>query len=121
MSAENSRGSEFFATQAFESEALRDAFADGWKTWERDGYSAGIHVPARIADPGDRSLRQLEPGQTTVDGLVSEAAQRRRSGFALIAFDAPIGVPGSYLELARRHWPLPEDATFVDWLPAALQ
>lgn len=45
----HARGSEFFATRTFESEALRETFADGWKTWERDGYPAGSRVPARFA------------------------------------------------------------------------
>jgi hypothetical protein len=213
----SARGSEFFSTRAFESEALREDYADGWKTWERDGYPAGSRVPARlatralsrrrflvgetpwelrlsavhveqplawiewapllappgvaagserdelhetespvqqrrdasmrrafrpsipeliicadwskhparrrawIADPRDRSLRQIASSQATVDTVIVEAAQRRGDGFALIAFDAPIGVPRSYFELARQHLSLPKAATFVDWLPVALR
>lgn len=42
----SARGSEFFTDCWFESDALRDPFADGWRTWERDGYPAGQQVPA---------------------------------------------------------------------------
>ena len=40
------RGAEFFASDAFETLALREPYIDWWTSWERDGYPAGSTVPA---------------------------------------------------------------------------
>jgi hypothetical protein len=76
---------------------------------------------AWIADPVRRTLSPLGAAGPTVESLVGAAQRCRSSGFALIAFDAPIGVPSSYLVAARPYLGLSDTATFVDWLPAALE
>ena len=52
--------------------------------------------------------------------LVEAGVCMLRGSFVLVAFDAPIGIPASYLDAARTVFDMEARATFVDWLPAAL-
>jgi len=76
---------------------------------------------AWLADPVRRRIGPLSVERPTVEVLVDAAERYRAGGYALVAFDAPIGVPASYLAAARSMVGLPDDATFVDWLPTALR
>jgi hypothetical protein len=75
------------------------------------------------AAPATKAVRRLEPAPAepwTVARIVERATQLvGPSGSALVSFDAPIGVPESYLDAARAAFGAPADATFLDWLPRA--
>ena len=75
---------------------------------------------AWIADPRELRLRPLRASSLTVRTLVEAAECTLREGFVLVAFDAPIGVPASYLDAARPILNMEARTTFVDWLPIAL-
>lgn len=74
---------------------------------------------AWIAEPRASRLRPLLGRSWTFRTLVQAGASELREGFVLVAFDAPIGVPASYLDAARTIFDLEDRATFIDWLPAA--
>jgi len=71
-----------------------------------------------LADPEARVLRRLAGQNWTVSGLTEEAS--RWTGFSLISFDAPVGVPSSYFAAAKRAMGADAARTFMDWLPDAL-
>jgi hypothetical protein len=73
---------------------------------------------AWLADPAERLLQHLPGKSWTVEALADEASRRSRS--SLIAFDAPIGVPESYLAAALKKAGT-HAATFIEWLPNALE
>jgi alkylated DNA nucleotide flippase Atl1 len=75
---------------------------------------------AWIAEPQKLRLRPLHGASWTLETLVQAGMRARRNEFVLVAFDAPIGVPASYLDAARSMFDMEDRATFVDWLPAAL-
>jgi alkylated DNA nucleotide flippase Atl1 len=75
---------------------------------------------AWIAEPQELRLRPLRASSLTVRTLVEAAECTLREGFVLVAFDAPIGVPSSYLDAARTILNMEDRTTFVDWLPIAL-
>jgi hypothetical protein len=74
---------------------------------------------AWLVDPAERVLRRLPQTDLTLSFLAAEA--ERHEGFRLIGIDAPIGVPASYLVAARSAFGVPPDASFLDWLPVALE
>jgi len=76
---------------------------------------------AWLGDPRERRLRRLSARAWSVASIIENCARHSERGFALVAFDAPIGVPASYLDAARSIFALPKSATFVDWLPKALE
>jgi hypothetical protein len=73
--------------------------------------------------PGRAVAREPPPkGGWTVSELMKAGMRRRRDGPVLIGFDAPLGVPKSYLDVAIST--VPEWAGckgFVDWLLVASQ
>jgi hypothetical protein len=75
---------------------------------------------AWLADVHERRLRRLPGRAWSVESVIETGARHRKGAFALVAFDAPIGVPASYLNAARPIFDVRDSATFVDWLPAAL-
>ena len=76
-----------------------------------------------VATPATAEIRRMEPtpGDPWTIGRVLEHTTRLvgTAGSALVAFDAPIGVPESYLAAARADLGMSEAATFLDWLPLA--
>lgn len=75
---------------------------------------------AWLAEPEERRLRPLRGSSWTFRMLVEAGVCMLRGSFVLVAFDAPIGIPASYLDAARTVFDMEARATFVDWLPAAL-
>ena len=77
--------------------------------WSRDLASREVYA----ASPQERRVWRLEPPDRgwTVEAVVrdAQAAANSRRGVALIGFDAPIGVPSSFLNAARCR-------TFLEWL-----
>jgi hypothetical protein len=74
------------------------------------------------ADAKERAVCREQPpaGNWTVAYVISRAEELRKDGTVLVAFDAPIGVPRTYLEAAALE--LEECRackTFVDWVLAA--
>jgi Pyridoxamine 5'-phosphate oxidase/Protein of unknown function (DUF429) len=80
--------------------------------WSGDARRRAVWV----ALPEERTVGRLDAAPT-VPGLV--AAARQIGGGVLIGIDAPIGVPRSYLEAARRSWGL-DGASFLEWLAVAV-
>ena len=76
-----------------------------------------------VAAPATKEVRRLEPtpGTPWTVARVLERTTRLvgTAGSALVSFDAPIGVPESYLDAARTDFGGPAAATFLDWLPLA--
>jgi hypothetical protein len=54
----------------------------------------------------------------TVSDLVANVDRLRGDSWALVAFDAPIGLPSSYLSAARTALHLPGATDFLGWLRA---
>jgi hypothetical protein len=78
---------------------------------------------AWMAAPGTKELRRLEPARGE-PWTVTRVLERARglvgtAGSALVSFDAPIGVPESYLAAARAEFGASADANFLEWLPLA--
>jgi hypothetical protein len=76
-----------------------------------------------VAAPTTKEVRRLDPtpGQSWTVARILERTARLvgTAGSALISFDAPIGVPESYLTAARADFGASVGATFLDWLPLA--
>ncbi|MDX6369313.1 MAG: hypothetical protein QOG93_815 [Gaiellaceae bacterium] len=76
-----------------------------------------------MAAPAIKEIRRLEPtpGEPWTVARVLEHTTRLvgTAGSALVSFDAPIGVPDSYLAAARAEFGASAAATFLDWLPLA--
>jgi hypothetical protein len=76
-----------------------------------------------VAEPATKEVRRLEPtpGEPWTVARVLERTNRLvgAAGSALVSFDAPIGVPESYLAAARADFGASVAATFLDWLPLA--
>jgi hypothetical protein len=76
-----------------------------------------------VAAPATKEVRRLEPtpGEPWTVARVLERTTRLvgTAGSALVSFDAPIGVPESYLDAARTDFGASAAATFLDWLPLA--
>jgi hypothetical protein len=76
-----------------------------------------------MAAPATKEVRRLEPipGEPWTVARVLERTTRLvgTTGSGLVSFDAPIGVPESYLAAARADFGAPAAATFLDWLPLA--
>lgn len=78
---------------------------------KRAVYAA--HVSARV-------VRRVESAAWTVAGALAEAARWTKDGPVLLAFDAPLGVPSSYLAAVARSSPSTPPANFVELLRWAL-
>jgi hypothetical protein len=75
----------------------------------------------RVADLKNRRIFPLAADGWTVEAVVEVGARYREGSYSLVSFDAPIGVPASYLGAARPLLGIGPTTSFLDWLPAALQ
>jgi len=82
--------------------------------WSKDPAKRAVCV-ADVAARRVEYVRRSSPW--TVGSLIRVASEDVRGGRSVVAFDAPIGVPASYLAAVR---PGPGPFTFVDWLPGTL-
>jgi|ERR1019366_1847226 hypothetical protein len=72
-----------------------------------------------VADIPDRIVRRISRRDWSVDTVLAEAGRWTSRGTVLVTFDAPLGVPESYLAAAGHSplWPAP--ATFLELLEYA--
>ena len=72
-----------------------------------------------VADVPARAVRRLEPRAWSVGTLLKEAERWASNGPVLATFDAPLGIPETYLAAAARvpSWRSP--ATFLEFLAQA--
>ncbi|HLT30948.1 MAG TPA: hypothetical protein VK013_12985 [Myxococcaceae bacterium] len=93
--------------------------------WSKEASGRAVYV----ADVAARTVRHvgLEPsrrpdgGAWTFEATLAHARILRREGPVLLTFDAPLGVPASYLEAARQQGPWHDVRDFVEWLPRACE
>ena len=87
--------------------------------WSKDPAKRAVWT----AEPATKEIRRVEPmlGEPWTVARILENTTRLvgSTGSALVSFDAPIGVPASYLAAARALFGAPAGAGFLEWLPLA--
>ena len=73
---------------------------------------------AYAASTAARVVERCTPTPCTVPTLFEAADRRRAGGTALVGFDAPLGVPRSYLATLRDRG-LTDASSFIEWLASA--
>jgi hypothetical protein len=82
----------------------------------------GKEFPKRsvyVADVAARAVRRVSGDGWSVARVLDEAERWSSTGWVLTAFDAPLGVPESYLAALSRSWSGPPPLTFLDLLSRA--
>jgi hypothetical protein len=82
----------------------------------------GKEFPKRavyVADVSARVVRRVSANGWSVAGVLEEAERRSSTGSVLATFDAPLGVPESYLVALSRVSPGQPSTTFLDLLARA--
>ena len=72
-----------------------------------------------VADMPRRIVSRIERGPYSFATVLEQAHETAVGGPVLATFDAPFGVPISYLRAAAREWKLDPDITFLDLLKVA--
>ena len=84
--------------------------------WGKEPPKRAVYV----ADLAARTVSRIERGAWSYATVIEEAQERAVAGPVLATFDAPFGVPISYLTAAAREWELHPDITFLDVLKVAV-
>jgi hypothetical protein len=83
--------------------------------WGKESRKRAVYV----ADVAARTVKRIAGSEWSVTTVLREAARWTSDGSVLVTFDAPLGVPESYLAAASRiqSWRLPK--TFLELLACA--
>jgi hypothetical protein len=83
--------------------------------WSKDARKRAIYV-ANVPTREVRRLHAKDPGGWSVSAVLREASLLASRGPVLATFDAPLGIPESYLTAFARGRSLGSSATFLDFL-----
>lgn len=80
--------------------------------WGKESRKRAVYV----ADVAQRTVRRLESGTWTLTGILSIAETWVSRGSVLVALDAPLGVPATFLSAVARVQPIVPPCGFLDVL-----
>ena len=80
--------------------------------WGKENHKRAVY----LADIAGRSVRRVEGTDWSVPTVTAAAERWKSGGTVLVTFDAPLGVPASFLTAAAQCRPLHPMTTFLELL-----